>query len=275
MHCRNGLSVFLVVMVVCIASAGAVLHDGVLKYDAGDSGTVTGTYGMNPWGHAVLFKNPSALVVTGIQVYGCKFGTGTKKIFIEIWDKDLKRLYRDPVVLNDIPVGQMDVSQNNCGAVASWADIPLPDHAVTGDFYVVVFTYSPRASATTQGMSIGLTYPSSTASSHTVTGDPNRIDEVTILRQYDPTDIDWMIRTYYTKPVATPAGTPASTPVPDLTQQNTRTVTTTAPALIASPTATQSAVPSVKAESTQADPGTALAVAGLLIGLLIWKRPEK
>lgn len=271
MHSKSGLFAVFVVMVVCIASAGAIRHDGVLKYDTGDSGTVTGTYGMNPWGHAVLFKNPGTVTVTGIQVYGCKFGTGAKKIFIEIWDKDLKRLYRDSVVLNDIPVGQMDVSQNNCGAVSSWADIPLPDHAVTGDFYLVVFTYTPKAGATTQGMSIGLTYPSTTATSHTVTGDPNRIDEVTVLKQYDPTDIDWMIRAYYTKTAATTAGTP----VTNLTEQTTRTVTTTAPALISSPTGQMSAVPSAQAESTRADIGTSLAVTGLLIGFLIWKRPEK
>ena len=188
MNLKSGLFFLFVVMVVCISSVCAIQHDGILKYDTGDSGTIAGTYGMNPWGHAVLFKNKDTITVDGVKVYGCKYGTGTKKIFVEIWDKDLKRLYRDSVLLNDVSVGQMDVSANNCGAVASWADIPLPNHDVTGDFYIIVFTYSPKASDTSQGMSIGYTQPSSTATSHTVTAIPNKIDEVTIAKQYDPTD---------------------------------------------------------------------------------------
>jgi hypothetical protein len=268
MKIKEILLILFVLMVVCIFPVSAIQHDGIFKYDTGDSGKSSGTYGMNPWGHAVLFRNKDTVTVTGIQVYGCKFGTGTKKVFIEIWDKDLKRLYRDSVLLDNIPVGQMDVNQNNCGAVASWADIPLPNHAVTGDFYGVVFTYSPKPSSTTQGMSIGFTQPSSTATSHTVTGDPNKIDEVTIVKQYDPTDIDWMIRAYYTKSAATTA----STTVPTLTSRNGQTTTTTAPAASLPSMDQTSAAQTMKAESTKADIGVGLVVLSVIVSILLLKR---
>jgi hypothetical protein len=136
---RNDILLFfLLVMVFCIPSVYAIPHDGILKYDAGDSGMALRTFGMKPWGYAVLFNNTDTITVTGIQVYGCKFGTGNKSIFIEIWDNNLTRLYRDSVRLDELPFGRMDVDKANCGAVASWAEIPLPDHAVTGDFYVVL-----------------------------------------------------------------------------------------------------------------------------------------
>jgi hypothetical protein len=269
MNLKRGLFFLFVIMVLYISPVYAIQHDGILKYDAGDSGKISGVYGMNPWGHAVLFKNKDAITVTGIKVYGCKFGTGTKKVFVEIWDKDLQRLYRDPVLLTDIAVGKMDVTANNCGAVASWADIPLPDHAVTGDFYVVVFTYSPKPDATTQGMSIGFTQPSSTGTSHTVTAIPNKINDITIQQQYDPTDIDWTIRAYYTKSVATTT----STPVPSLTQQNAQTSTTKAPAATASPTDQMPAAAPVKSESTKAPVGLGLVLSSLIIGIILWKRP--
>lgn len=268
MKFRTVLFIAIVIMGVCISCVGAIQHDGILKYDAGDSGTATGMYGMNPWGHAVLFKNPGTITVTGIQVYGCKFGTGDKKIFVEIWDKDLKQLYKDSIELNRISLGEMDVNAGNCLAMASWADIPLPDHVVTGDFYVVVFTYSPKASSTTQGMPLGYTTTSITGTSHTVKENPDVIDDITIANKYSLAAIDWMIRAYYTKP----APTQASTPVPSLTQQNNPTVTTTAPSVSASPTAPISAVPSTKSESTKADIGLCLVVTGLVISILLWKK---
>lgn len=257
----NGVLLFLlVVMIACISPVFAISHDGILKYDTGDSGQITNTYGMNPWGHAVLFTNKDPITVTGIRVYGCKYGTGDKKVFVEIWDKNLKQLYRDPILLNSISVGQMDVTANNCGAVASWTDIPLPNHDVTGDFYVVVFTYSPKPSATSQGMNIGYTLQSSTGTSHTVLETPNKVSEITIAQKYDPSDIDWTIRVYYTKT----APTTVSTPVPALTSQNVQTVTTIPPAI--------SATPSVKAESTKANIGVSLVVLSIIIGMILWKR---
>lgn len=269
MELRSGLLFLFVVMVVCISPVYAIQHDGVLKFDTGDSGKISGTYGMNPWGHAVLFKNKDTVTVTGIQLYGCKFGTGSKKVFVEIWDKNLKQLYRDPILLDEIRVGQMDVNQNNCGAVASWAEIPLPDHVVTGDFYVAVFTYSPKASTTTQGMYLGFTQPSSTATSHTVVENPNKIDDITIVKQYDPTDIDWMIRVFYKNS----APTTKSTPVPGLTPQNGQTTSTTPPLVSSPPKDQMSATPSVKAEITKANIGVGLVVISVIFSMLLWKRP--
>lgn len=265
----RGLFFFFVVMMICIPPVCALQHDAVLKYDAGDSGgAITGTYGMRPWGHAVLFKNPDTITITGIQIYGCKFGTGDKKIFVEIWDKDLKQLYRDAIALDQIPVGVMDVSQNNCGAVASWADIPLPNHAVTGDFYMAVFTYSPKPNATAQGLNIGYTYPSSTATSHTVREIPNTIDDITLAQRYNPTQIDWTIRTYYTKTVATTASTTIATTM----QPNTPVTTTAVPAVTSQTPDQASPAPAGNAESTKADIGTGLVVSSLVISLIVWKR---
>jgi hypothetical protein len=269
MKFRTVLFIAIVIMGVCISCVGAIQHDGVLKYDAGDSGKATGTYGMNPWGHAVLFKNPDTITVTGIQVYGCKFGTGDKKIFVEIWDKDLKQLYKDSIELNSISLGEMDINTGNCLSIGSWADIPLPDHVVTGNFYVVVLTYSPKASPTTQGMPLGFTTTSITGTSHTVKENPNVIDDITIANKYSPAAIDWMIRAYYTKSAATPAGTP----VMSLTQQYNQTVSTSDPSIISSPTEQISAAPSTKAESTKADIGLCLVVISLVISIILWKKP--
>lgn len=268
MNLKSSLLLFFILMVACISSACAIQHDGILKYDTGDSGTIQGSHGMNPWGHAVLFKNKDTITVNGIQVYGCKFGTGTKKIFVEIWDNDLKRLYRDSILLNDVKVGQMDASKTKCGTDGSWADISLPEHVVTGDFYVAVFTYSPKVSATTQGMLIGFTQPSSTATSHTVTVTPNKIDDLIIQQQYEPTDIDWTIRTYYKKSAAITT----STPVPSLTQQNAQTITTTAPAVSSSPTDQTSVASPIKAESTKTPLGLSLLITSLIVSIILWKK---
>jgi hypothetical protein len=262
-------------MTACILPACAIEKDGVLKYDAGDSGKIAGTYGMRPWGHAVLFKNNAAITITGIQVYGCKFGSGSKSIFVEIWDKDLKLLYRDPVALDEINVGKMDPVANNCGKVASWADIPLPNHAVSGDFYIAVFTYSPKPSATEQGMSIGYTTPSSTTSSHTVKENPNIIDEITIGQQYNPSQIDWMIRTLYKKSAATTTTTPVSMTV------SLESGTVPAPSTLAgSPASGQSPemstpgapISTAKPESTKAGIGLEIVVLSLAACVLLWKK---
>jgi hypothetical protein len=269
MKLTGGLLFFFVVMVVCISPVYAIQQDGVLKYDAADSGQITGTYGMNPWGHAVLFKNKDTITVTGIQLYGCQFGTGNKKVTVEIWDKDLKLLYQNKIPYSQISMGMMDVSQTGCAGVGSLADIPLPNHVVTGDFYVVVFTYSPKPTPTSQGMNIGFTTTSTTGTSHTVLSNPNKIDDLTIQGKYNQLAIDWIIRVYYTNPPKTTI----STPVPSLTQQSGQTITTTIP-LVTSPTMDQiSATPFVKAESTKANISVSLVVIGVIISMLLWKRP--
>jgi hypothetical protein len=269
MKLNCGLLFFFVVMVVCISPVYAIQQDGILKYDMADSGKVTNTYGMNPWGHAVFFKNKDTITVTGIQLYGCQFGTGTKKVTVEIWDKDLKMLYQDKIPYSQISMSLMDVSQNNCADVASWAEVPLPNHVVTGDFYMVVFTNSPKPSLTSQGMSLGYTMTSITGTSHTVLSNPNRIDDISLAGKYSQLAIDWIIRVYYTNPPKTTM----STPVPSLTQQNVQASTTTIP-LVTSPTLDQiSATPPVKIESTKANINVSLVVIGVIISILLWKRP--
>jgi hypothetical protein len=269
MKLTGGLLLFFVVIVVCIAPVYAIQHDGVLKYDTADSGQITGTYGMRPWGHAVYFKNKDTITVTGIQLYGCQYGTGTKKVTVEIWDKDLKLLFSDQIPYSKISMDIVDANQSGCGGAGSLADIALPNRVVTGDFYVVVFTNSPKPSPTSQGMFIGFTTTSTTASSHTVLSNPNKFDELTIQGKYSTMAIDWIIRVYYTNPPKTLI----STPVPSLTPQNTQVVTTTTP-LGTSPTMDQiPATPPVKAESTKANTSVSLVVIGVFTSMLLWKRP--
>jgi len=267
MQGKNWFLLFLVAMMIGIPPVCALQYDGILKYDAADSGSVAGTFAMRPSGHAVFFKNTGTITVPGIRLYGCKYGTGDKMIFVEIWDKDLKQLYRDVIPLKDIAVGQVAYTSQGCGSDASWADIALPDHSVTGDFYVAVFTYSPKPDATTQGLRIGYTTPSSTATSHTVMENPNKIDEITIAQSYDPSQIDWTIRTYYKKaPVTTAVTTPAS-----VTPVTTGAVETTVSA-IAPPADPTTAVPATTAEPTKAGIGTGLIVIGIGVSLILWKR---
>lgn len=263
------LFVAIVIMSVCISSACAIQHDDIMKYDFGDSGPVTGTWSMNPQGHAVFFKNPGTITVTGLQVFGCKFGTGEKKIYIEIWDKNLTQLYKDSLFLNDIPVEPLDLKAGkNCDKVGTWADIPLPDHVISGDFYVVVFTYSPLANETTQGMFVGFTTTSITATSHTVTSNPNFIVDKTIYKKYSPAAIDWMIRVYYTKSI--PART--DTPIINLTPQNVQTIATIPSSVNESLAVQTSEVPSTKAESTKASPGLGPIIISLVVGVILWKK---
>jgi hypothetical protein len=268
MKLPGSLLFFFVVMVVCIAPVYAIDHDGVLKYDMADSGKVTNTYGMNPWGHAVFFKNKDTITVTGIQLYGCQFGTGTKKVTIEIWDKDLKMLYQDKIPYSQISMGMMDVSLNNCPDVASWAEIPLPNHVVTGDFYMVVFTNSPKPGPSSQGMSLGYTMTSITGTSHTLLSNPDRIDDISLGGKYSQLAIDWIIRVYYTNPPKTTM----STPVPGQVQQNVQAATTTT-SLVTTPAMDQiSKTPPVKAETTKSNTSVSLVVIGVIISMLLWKR---
>ena len=94
MNLRGWLFSLFIVVAICILPVSAIQHDGILKYDTSDSGKITGTYGMNPWGHAVFFKNKAAITITGIQLYGCKYGPKgvPNTVTIEIWDKSLKQL---------------------------------------------------------------------------------------------------------------------------------------------------------------------------------------
>jgi hypothetical protein len=268
MKLPGGLLLFFVVMVVCIAPVYAILQDGVLKYDTADSGQITGTYGMRPWGHAVLFKNKDTITVTGIQLYGCQYGTGTKKATVEIWDKDLKLLYSDQIPYSQISMDKVDANQSGCGQMGSLADVPLPNRVVTGDFYVVVFTNSPKPSPTSQGMYIGFTTTSTTASSHTVLSNPNKFDELTIQGKYSTLAIDWIIRVYYTNPEKTLT----STPVLSLAQQSGQTITTTAPPATSPPVDQAAVTPPVKAETTKAPVSTSLAVIGVIISMFLLKK---
>lgn len=263
------ISSLIIAIAICISPVCAIEHDGVLKYDTSDSGQITGFYGMTPWGHAVFFKNKATITVTGIQLEGCKYGPKgvPNTVTIEIWDKNLKQLYQDSVSYDQVSMGHMDITQNNCAQVASLADVPLPNHVVTGDFYVVVFTHSPKPSSTSKGMNIGFTTTSTTGTSHTVLENPNKFDDLKIQGQYSTAAIDWIIRVLYTNSTTTTT----STPIQSMNPQNIQTITTTSTTVSSLPVDQISVTPSA-AETTKANIDISLVVIGIVISMFIWKR---
>jgi hypothetical protein len=98
------------------------------------------------------------------------------------------------------------INENDAQRAKSWQTIPLPDHLVTDDFYLVIFTNSYAMKENKRGIAIYYTAPSTSGTSHTVKSNPNRIDELTMNmwgNSFPPTDIDWMIRVLYSTPVVT------------------------------------------------------------------------
>lgn len=266
---KKGYVIFLSLLVLaCIGTASAEVtpmrDDGQLKYT--NLATATGTYGMRPAGHAVYFTNKDPIVITGVKMYGCKYGDTTGNVRFEIWDENLKTLFSDTVPYDKVPF-RTAATQGEIKNALDWQSMTLPDHLVSGNFYYVVFTDSaPFGSG--HGMRIGFTHPTAAFTSHAVGSGPNAINEKTInvnTGSFTTDKVDWMIRPLYKDAPVTTATSAA--PATTVTTQPAAAETTAEAAQAATALATTAA-----AAPTKAPVETGVLVAGVLIGLLAIRR---
>jgi hypothetical protein len=176
----------------------SIAYDGELGYVP--IGLPTGCWAFPKDGHSVFYANNGTVTVTGVRMAGCKYGKAGGKVRIEIWDKNFTTLYSDTLPYDQIPFNVVK-DEAVCLVNSSWVDIDIPDHEVTGDFYIVVFTGSGPISLKEPGMYIVYYAPSETGTSYAMTSFPNGPDEQKIATaEYLPEEIDWMIRVLYTVP---------------------------------------------------------------------------
>jgi len=209
-HVMNGTIRLLIVLLlitcmisVCAGAVTPIRSDGQLRYAEITSSNTD--YSLKPWGHAVFFINEEPIVIKGVRLYAFRYGDLQANVSIEIWDENLTTLYKDVILYEKLPLHQA-INENDAQRAKSWQTIPLPDHLVTDDFYLVIFTNSYAMKENKRGIAIYYTAPSTSGTSHTVKSNPNRIDELTMNmwgKSFPPTDVDWMIRVLYSQPVVT------------------------------------------------------------------------
>ncbi|MFC1847401.1 hypothetical protein ACFLW5_01120 [Chloroflexota bacterium] len=93
-------------------------------------GTTPGT------GYLVHFSPPSTpFTIDKIKIFGRIYGIGYNELtfVIEVWDKDLKEIGSASYPHQPTFVGK-----------PTWAELDIPDVVVNDDFYIHVFTHSPR-----------------------------------------------------------------------------------------------------------------------------------
>jgi hypothetical protein len=202
----------------------SIAYDGELGYVP--IGEPTGCWAFPEDGHAVFYANNRTVEVTGVRMAGCQYGKAGGKVRIEIWDKNFTTLYSDTIPYDQIPFTVVK-DEAACLKNSSWVDIDLPDHEVTGDFYIVVFTHSLPISQKEPGMYIVYDTPSETGTSYAMTTYPNRPDVQKIGKaEYLPEELDWMIHVLYTVPLSrtvTPGETQALETQTEETQKSTPT----------------------------------------------------
>jgi hypothetical protein len=221
----------LLVFFVVMPGMAELSSDGELKNDKG----VPNYYWFyRSSGHAVYFNTTNPLTITGIRIYGCKWGAENQNatVTVSIWDDHLQTLYQDQVPYAKILLNSPDAN-NKCSPVARWADIPLPEHTVNGNFYVTLFTDSYPVSANQHGIYIGFNTNSATRASHSAASNPNSILDAGIVPSvsnisYQLSEIDWMIRVLYTQSGNSPV-TVSTTTIPSLSPASPPSVPSTSP----------------------------------------------
>jgi hypothetical protein len=222
-------------MIVCISPvyAGGVApirDNGILKYT-----TFTSSIGSYTVNHAVFFSNTVPITINGVRVYGFHYGDLQANVTTEIWDENLTTLYQDIIPYETIPF-QTAANRSDFRKSLSWVTIPIPEHIVSGNFYIVLFTHSYAFEDNKHGFSIGFTRSSDSGTSHTVKSNPNRIVDSPVIigsNSYLTKNIDWMIQVLYSLPVTT-------TSVKEtITVQGTNTVKKTAQPTISVPSTSQ------------------------------------
>ncbi len=208
----NGAPLDTPVPVITPVQDSAIPHDGELAYAS--PGEPTGVAAFLKEGHAVFFRNPGTVAITGIRIAGCTYGdTRGKKVRVEIRDANLTTLTSDTVPYDGIPFAPVK-EEAACLASAGWEEIDLPDHPVTGDFYLVLFTGSGLISQKEPGLFIVFTTPSDAKTSSVAAAGQNRLIPQEISARYDPVELDWMVSVLYMEPagIANATGEPAALP---------------------------------------------------------------
>jgi tetratricopeptide (TPR) repeat protein len=177
----------------------SIQYDGELNYVP--VGEPTGCCALIQSGHAVFYTNNKTIAVTGVRVAGSRYVKTDGNVRIEIWDKNFTALYSDIIPYERIPFTDIKTDQE-CINKSLWVDIDLPDHEVTGDFYIVIFTDSYPVSIREHAIFIDYYTPSETETSYAVKRNPNRLDTTLVGELYKTSELDWMIRVLYKNPPA-------------------------------------------------------------------------
>lgn len=203
-----------------------VQYDSELRYDTGLIPPLYHDY--SPGGFAVFFSNKDDIFIKGIRLFGCRYGDVLDNVTIEIWDKNLTKLYRYSIPYEKIPFNKLDESQRSevfFNKIATWVNIGIPEFKVSNDFFIVIFTHSDEGYDDEYGIFIGFEIQEGNFTSHIVHSNPNRIETEggpAGNKQYD-----WRIRVLYSKqPTITP--NPTSNPSFPVAIVPTTTVTTNA-----------------------------------------------
>jgi hypothetical protein len=176
----------------------SIPYDGELMYNG--IGEPTGCSALLKEGHGVLFHNNGSITVTGVRVAGCRYGKTNADIRVELWDTNFTTLATDTLPYAALPFRAIK-DEKECMNGSSWVDIPLPDHPVTGDFYLVIFTNSYPMSVREHGIFIVFNTPSETGSSVAMLTGPNQLDTPKIGEVgYATAEVDWLIHVLYTNP---------------------------------------------------------------------------
>lgn len=157
-------------------SSSLTVKEVELKYDDGqpDNSLAIGT--MPGTGHLIHFSPPfTPFTITRIKIFGNLYGTGYEDLTftVEVWDKDSKEIHNA-----SYPHSKFSLSPG-------WVEIDIPNAVVNGDFYVHVFTNSPREG----GVNIG--YDSSVENEHS---EMTRDWTIEWWGSHPQETVNWMIR---------------------------------------------------------------------------------
>jgi hypothetical protein len=218
------LTLFFLAFLLIIPVTADLNSVGELK---SDKGTPYSFWFLRSSGHTVYFNNSNPITITGIRIYGCKWGSENENanISVSVWDDKLQTLYQDQVPYSKVSLNPLG-ADNKCSNNAKWADIPLSGYAVNGNFFITVVTESYPINENMHGIYVGYNLNSDTGSSHSTLVSPNRISDTPIRPTGSKTalelsEIDWMIRVLYKNSgnisfsgSATPPVSPSAQPAP-------------------------------------------------------------
>ncbi|MEA3282246.1 MAG: hypothetical protein U9Q68_06735 [Euryarchaeota archaeon] len=95
--------------------------------------------GKNGYALRMTTPNSEPFTISAIKVFSMRYGEDCKTRF-EIWDHDKNTLYSDIVLHSEYSIlGPWDC---DVGDYATWGYKDVPDVAVSGDFYIVMYTDS-------------------------------------------------------------------------------------------------------------------------------------
>ena len=105
-----------------------------LKYDDGTTDWSQAIGGPGR-GHIVQFSPPSTpFTITKVKIFGKLYGTGYENLTfdVQIWDSEQKEIH------------SASYPHTEFSLEPTWVEIDIPDVTVSGDFYIHVFTNSPK-----------------------------------------------------------------------------------------------------------------------------------